>query len=211
MGPKVVDLLLEENLISEYADIFTLERGDLLALPRFAEKSVDNILSAIEKSRRVTLARFLVGLSIPQVGEETALDLSRHFKNLEKLRGASFEKLEVLSGVGPIIAKSVVDFFASEENKKIVANLLAEIKVEKEKEIKSNVLFGKKFVVTGTLSKMSRDEVKDLIRDNGGEVSENVSKETSFLVAGENAGSKYEKAQELGVPILSEEEFLVML
>lgn len=211
MGPKVVDVLLEENLISEYADIFTLERGDLLALPRFAEKSVDNLLVAIDKAKGVTLARLVVGLSIPQVGEETALDLSRHFKTIENLRNASFEKIVVLLGVGPIIARSVVEFFNSKENKKVLDNLLTQIKIEKEKDKKSNKLNGKKFVVTGTLPKLSRDEVKNLIRENGGEVSESVSKETSFLVAGESAGSKYEKAETLGVPILNESEFLKML
>ncbi|MSU45164.1 MAG: NAD-dependent DNA ligase LigA [Candidatus Zambryskibacteria bacterium] len=211
MGPKVVDVLLEENLISEYADIFTLERGDLLALPRFAEKSVDNLLVAIDKAKGVTLARLVVGLSIPQVGEETALDLSRHFKTIENLRNASFEKIAVLLGVGPIIARSVVEFFNSKENKKVLDNLLTQIKIEKEKDKKSNKLNGKKFVVTGTLPKLSRDEVKNLIRENGGEVSESVSKETSFLVAGESAGSKYEKAETLGVPILNESEFLKML
>lgn len=211
MGPKIIDLLLEENLIAEYADIFTLKRGDLLSLPRFAEKSVDNLLSSIEKAKKVSLARFLVGLSIPQVGEETALDLSRHFKTIDKIRKVSFSELEVLPGIGPIIARSVVDFFAEKNNKKIVDNLLKEVELEKEKEKRSNVLVGKKFVVTGTLSKYSRDEVKELIRENGGEVSESVSKETSYLVAGENAGSKYEKAQALGVPILGEEEFLELL
>lgn len=211
MGPKVVDLLLDENLISEYADIFTLERGDLLALPRFGEKSVDNLLLSIEKARKVTLGRLLVGLSIPQVGEETALDLAKHFKNIDNLRKASFSELEVLSGVGPIIARSVINFFASKENKKLIDNLLKAVKVVKEKENQSNNLAGKKFVVTGTLSKMSRDEVKNLIRENGGEVSESVSKETSYLVAGENAGSKYEKAQELDVPIINEDQFMKLL
>lgn len=211
MGPKVTDLLLEQGLISEYSDIFTLERGDLLDLPRFAEKSVDNLLLSIEKSKKVSLSRFLVGLSIPQVGEETALDLSKHFKTIGRLREVSFEELEVLSGIGPIIARSVVDFFSAKENKKVVDDLLLYVKIEKEKDKSSNKLSGKKFVVTGTLSKMSRDEVKDLIRQNGGEVSESVSKETTYLLAGENAGSKYEKAQELGVSILDEGKFLALL
>ncbi len=211
LGPKIIDVLLQKNLISEYADIFTLEKGDLLLLPRFAEKSVDNLLRSIEEKRKISLARVLVGLSIPQVGEETALDLSRHFKTIEKLRSARFEEIEVLSGVGPIIARSVVDFFSDRDNKKILDNLLKQIKIEKEKDKKSNILVGKKFVVTGTLEKMSRDEIKELIRENGGEVSESVSRETSYLVAGENAGSKYEKAQELKVPILGEEEFFKLL
>lgn len=210
-GPKIVDLLLEQNLISEYADIFTLKRGDILTLPRFAEKSVDNLLSSIEKSRSVTLSRLLVGLSIPQVGEETAIDLSKHFKSIEKLREASFSELEVLDGVGGIIAKSVVDFFASKHNKKILDNILKEVKIQKERENKSNTFGGKKFVVTGTLSKLSRDEAKELVRQNGGIVSESVSKETTFLVCGDNPGSKLDKANELGVKVLNEKEFLALL
>ncbi|KND52124.1 MAG: DNA ligase, NAD-dependent, partial [Parcubacteria bacterium C7867-003] len=210
-GPKIIDLLLEQNLISEYADIFTLKRGDLLTLPRFAEKSVDNLLSSIEKSRSVTLPRLLVGLSIPQVGEETAIDLSKHFKTIDKLRNAEFQELEVLSGVGPIIARSVVDFFKSKENKKILDNLLSQVKIKKDKEKSSNIFSGKSFVVTGTLSSLSRDEVKSLIRQNGGEVRESVSKDTSFLVCGENPGSKYDKAKDLGVKVLNEKEFLAFL
>ncbi len=210
-GPKIVDLLLEQNLISEYADIFTLKRGDLLLLPRFAEKSVDNLLESIEKSKSVTLSRFLVGLSIPQVGEETAIDLSKHFKTIENLRKASFSELEVLSGVGGIIAKSIVDFFSSKQNKKVVDNLLKEVRMQKEKENKSNIFSDKKFVVTGTLSTLSRDEAKEIVRQNGGLVSESVSKETSYLVCGENPGSKLDKANELGIRVLNEEEFLALL
>lgn len=210
-GPKIIDLLLEENLISEYADIFTLKKGDLLLLPRFAEKSVDNLLKSIEKSRNVSLAHLLVGLSVPQVGEETAIDLSKHFKTIEKLREAKYEELEVLSGVGPIIARSIVEFFKNKENAKIVNNLLNEIKLAKEKENKSSLFANNKFVVTGTLPSLSRDEAKDIIRQNGGLVSESVSKETSYLLCGENPGSKLEKARELGVKILNEKDFLSLL
>lgn len=210
-GPKVIDLLLEQGLISEYADIFTLKRGDLLTLPRFAEKSVDNLLESIKKSSKVILPRFLVGLSIPQVGEETAIDLSNNFGSLEKIRDASFEELEKLNGVGPIVAKSVVDFFHSKENIKIVENLLKEVIIEKPIRQLSGKLAGKTFVLTGTLGVMSRDEAKEKIRNAGGSISESVSKETTYLVAGENTGLKYKKALELGVKILNEKEFLALL
>lgn len=207
-GPKVVDLLLEQNLISEYADIFTLKRGDLLALPRFAEKSVDNLLSSIQKSSKVTLPRLLVGLSIPQVGEETAIDLAKYFKTLDKLQSAKYEDLEGLSGVGPIIAESLINFFKSKDNQKIVKNLLKVIQIEKfETNSSTGKLSGKTFVLTGTLSEMSRDEAKAKIRKSGGEISESVSKITSFVVAGENPGSKYDKALKLGVKTLNEKEF----
>ncbi len=210
-GPKIVDLLLDEGLITEYADIFTLKKGDLLSLPRFAEKSADNLLKSIEKSRSTTLSRFLVGLSIPQVGEETAIDLSKHFKTIEKLREVKYEDLEVLSGIGPIIARSVVDFFKNKSNIRIVNNLLKEVKLQKEKENKSNIFNGKSFVVTGTLSKVSRDETKEIIRQNGGVVRESVSRDTDYLVCGENPGSKFEKAKEFKVKILSESEFFALL
>ena len=209
-GPRVIDVLLENNLISEYADIFTLKKGDLLMLPRFAEKSVDNLLKSIEKSSNTTLARFLVGISIPQVGEETAYDLSKQFGTLEKIRNVSFEKLEVISGRGPIIARSIVDFFNNKDNKKIVDNLVKVLKIEKEK-VSSGKLNGLKFVITGTMEKMSRDEAKDRIRSAGGLVGESVSKETDYLVCGENPGSKYDKAKELGVKILDENGFLAII
>lgn len=218
VGPKIVDVLLENNLMSEYADIFSLKKGDLLALPRFAEKSVENILESIEKSRNTTLPRFLTGLSIPQVGEETAYDLAKHFKSIENIRKVRFEELEIINGIGPIVAQSVVDFFANKENKKIVDNLLKEVVIEK---IKSqdglsssqtnSKIFGKTFVLTGTLETMSRDEAKAKIRALGGIPSESVSKETDFVVVGENAGSKKQKAEKLGVKILSEKEFLALL
>lgn len=211
LGPKIVDVLLENNLVSEYADIFTLKRGDLLNLPRFAEKSVDNLLSSIDKSRNTTLARLLVSISIPQVGEETAYDLAKKFATLEKLMSVTYEELEIISGIGPIIAKSVTDFFKQKENKKMLDNLVSQLKIQKEKIVKSSKISGKKFVLTGTLEKMSRDEAKDKIRNSGGLVSESVSKETDYLVAGENAGSKYDKAIELGVKILDEKQFLAII
>ena len=211
MGPKVIDLLLDNNLIAEYADIFALKKGDILALPRFAEKSADNLLQAVERAKKVTLSRFLVGLSIPQVGEETAIDLTNHFKTIDKLQQVKFGELEAISGIGPIVAKSVIDFFAQSENKKIVKNLLKYVRMEKEKQKVSNILFGKTFVITGTLSGMSRDEAKEKIRERGGSVSESVSKEIDYMVVGENPGSKYEKAQELGLNILREEEFSKLL
>lgn len=208
MGPKIVDVLLEQNLISEYADIFTIKRGDLLLLPRFAEKSVDNLLSAIQKAKKVSLARFVIGLSIPQVGEETAYLLAQNFKTTHDLHKATKVNLEKIDGVGPIVAESIVDFFASKENKKIIDNLLKEVTITKQENISSSNKFaGKTFVLTGTLPSMSRDEAKDKIRKLGGTVSESVSKETDYLVAGENPGSKYEKAQDLRVKTLSETEF----
>lgn len=213
-GPAIIDVLLDNNLITSFEDLFTLKRGDLLSLPRFAEKSVDNLLSAIEKSRNITLPRFLVGLSISQVGEETTIDLAKHFGSIEKLRQASLEELQNLDGVGPVVAQALFDWFANKENKKVLDNLLKEVeitKVQTRHSIGAFKLAGQTFVLTGSLSVMSRDEAKDKIRALGGDVSSSISKNTTYLVAGEEAGSKLDKARDLGVKILSEKEFLEML
>ena len=214
-GPKIIDVLLDNNLISTYDDLFTLKRGDLLSLPRFAEKSVDNLLAAIEKSRVVSLPKFLVGLSIPQVGEETAIDLARHFGSLAKLQSADYADLQNLDGVGPIVAQALVSWFADKDNQKLVTNLQKQVKIEAPMsrlnlDIKGK-FSGKVFVITGTLSNMSRDEAKVKIRDLGGDISEAVSAKTSYLLAGEKPGTKLARAKELGVKILNEEEFLGLI
>jgi DNA ligase (NAD+) len=222
-GPKIIDVLLDNNLISSFEDLFTLKKGDLLSLPRFAEKSVDNLLASVEKARKISLPKFLVGLSISQVGEETAIDLAKHFGDIKKLREASFADLQDLDGVGPIVAQALVDWFADKHNKKLLDNLLKQVEIITPSSSRmrgssldshlhgNDKLVGKSFVITGTLSEMSRDEAKDKIRALGGDVSESVSSKTSYLVAGENAGSKLEKAQKLGVKVLSEKEFLSLI
>lgn len=219
MGPKVVDALLEADLISTYDDIFTLKKGDLLALPRFAEKSVDNLLEAIQKAKEVSLDRFIISLSIPQVGEETAILLAKEFGTIEKLSatgGSALggKDLEKIDGVGPIVAKCIVDWFRDNENIKTLNKLLKQIQITNKKSqliVESNRLLNKTFVLTGTLETMSRDEAKEKIRALGGKVSGSVSRDTDYVVAGEEAGSKLEKAEELGVPVLGEAEFLKML
>ena len=213
LGPKIIDVLLENNLISTFNDIFTLKRGDLLNLPRFAEKSADNLLEAIEKAKKISLPKFLVSLSIPQVGEETSIDLANHFGKLETVAGATFEKLNELSGVGPVVAKSLREWFNDKDNRKLVDRLLAFVTVEKYRRIDISALplAGKIFVVTGTLNTISRDEAKARIRKLGGMISESVSSKTDYLVAGENPGSKFNKGKELGTKLLTESEFLKIL
>ncbi len=210
LGPKIIDVLLENNLISTFDDIFTLKRGDLLALPRFAEKSVDNLLESIEKGRHVTLPRFIASLSIPQVGEETAFDLAKHFGTLEKIAAAEYETLESIYGVGPVVARAVFDWFRVAANKKLVTNLTKTVEIEKVQTSQSKIS-GKTFVFTGTLPTLERTAGEEMVRSLGGNVSSSVSKKTDFVVAGESAGSKLAKAEELGVPVISEEEFLKML
>ncbi len=195
LGPKIIDALMDNGLIATFDDIFTLKKGDLLALPRFAEKSVDNLLETFEKGRNVTQARLIAALSIPQVGEETAIDIAKHIPDIEK---ASFEQLQSIYGVGDVVARSVVEWFAVKKNKDLYHRLLKQITITKEKT--NSLLAGKTFVLTGTIS-MPRDEAQARIRALGGDVSSSVSAKTSFVVAGENAGSKLDKAVELDVPV----------
>ena len=213
LGPKIINVLLEQKLITTFDDMFTLKRGDLLELPRFAEKSVDNLLESIEKARTVSLPKFLTGLSIPQVGEETAYDLAGHFGTIERLRVAPFEALEKIDGVGPVVGKSIVEWFCDRTNQKMVDALLKQVKIQKveQKDKASLPLAGKTFVLTGTLQSLSREEAEEKIRDLGGDPTGSVSSKTDYVVAGESAGSKYEKAKKLGVKILNEEEFISVL
>jgi DNA ligase (NAD+) len=206
LGPKIMDVLLDTGLVIDYADIFTLTKEDLLALPRFAEKSVANILASIEKARTVTLPRFLVSLSIPHVGEETAYLLATHFGTLAHIEKAEQEKLSGIPGIGPIVADSVYAFFHQADHQKTIEHLLREVTVEQAM-VSSNTLAGKTFVFTGTLS-IGRDEAKALVRKAGGQVGSSVSKETDYVVAGDSPGSKFAEATKLGVSILTEAEFI---
>ena len=222
LGPKIIDVLLEEGLVSTFDDIFTLKRGDLLALPRFAEKSVDNLLASVEAARAVTFARFLASLSIPQVGEETAYDLARHFVTPEAVATASVQEIESIYGVGPVVAEAVYEWFRLNENKKLVKNLLKMVNLQKPpKAAGSNnggdeagaagKLAGKTFVFTGSLPTLDRDAAQEMVRNLGGDVASSVSKNTSYVVAGESAGSKLDKARSLGVEIIDEAAFLKMV
>jgi len=212
LGPKNLDLLFEYNLIQTPADIFTLKKGDLMILPRFAEKSVDNLLASIEKSREVTLPRFITALSIDGVGEETAILLTKKFDSIEKIKKAKVSEMEAIHGVGGVVARSVYDWMHNNIHLQMLDNLLAQIVVKSEKsEVKSKKLEGKVFVLTGGLPTLSRDEAKKMIRDVGGNISTSVSSKTDFVVAGNDPGSKFDKAVELGVKILNEKEFLKLV
>ena len=211
MGPKNIDLFLEHGLIVNFDDIFSLKKGDLLTLPRFAEKSAENIIEAINARKEISLPRFITALSIPNVGEETAEDLAEKFGTLDNIENADIEELENISGSGDVVAKSVFDWFREKENKDLVRRLLKHVTVVRPQKRKNTPLAGQSFVLTGSLSTMSRDEAKQKIKDLGGDVVGSVSKNTSYVVAGAEPGSKYEKAQELGVEILDEDEFLRLL
>ncbi len=212
LGPKVIDLLLEHQLISGPHDIFTLKRGDLIALPRMGEKSADNLLSAIERAKKVPLPRFIIALSIPHVGEETAYDIADRFGSIEALKKASLEVFMAISGIGGIVAESLVVWFADPHNSEMLKRLLSVIEVLKpEKKIAVGKVAGRTFVLTGTLPTLSRDEAKELVRKAGAEISSSVSAKTDYVLAGEEAGSKLDKAKELGVKIISEAEFLRLI
>jgi DNA ligase (NAD+) len=211
LGYATVELLLREGLVSAFDDFFTLEKGDVEDLEGFGEVSAQNLISAIDKARKVPLARLLAGLSIDQVGEETAEDLAERF-SLEELRGVTKEELIRVEGIGEVVAHSIVSWFCDKEHSAMLDRLLEHITIQKEEaEAVSQTLRGRMFVLTGTMDSMTRDEAKKEIRKRGGAVSSSVSAKTDYVIAGDNPGSKYDKARELGVTVLNEEEFVSMM
>ncbi|MFG6469055.1 NAD-dependent DNA ligase LigA [Roseateles sp. BYS87W] len=208
LGDKLVEQLVDAGIVTSLPGLYKLGVAKLAALDRMAEKSAQNIVDALEKSKTPTLARFLFSLGIRQVGETTAKDLARHFGTLDKLMGASVEQLLEVPDVGPIVAASIHTFFAQPHNREVVEQLLAAGVTPKESageaDDRPRPLLGKTLVLTGTLPTLSRDEAQALIEDAGGKVSGSVSKKTSYVIAGEEAGSKLEKARTLGVPVLDE-------
>ncbi|MAG12314.1 hypothetical protein CL630_00695 [bacterium] len=214
LGPQIINLFLEKGLVTSFDDIFTLEKGDMLELPGFQEKAVNNLLESIEKSKELTLSRFLISLSINQVGEETAEDIAEQFGSLNRIQDASLDDLQQVEGIGEIVAESVYKWFRDVGNKKLLARLLSHITVlsVKKKTTQKLPLHGKIFVLTGTLSSLSRDKAKVKIKSLGGDVSSSVSSKTDYVVVGENLGSnKYNTAKKLGVKISDEKEFLKMI
>lgn len=210
MGARTVDQLIDEGLVATAADIFTLTEGDLEGLEGFGEVSARNLVENINKRKRVLLSRFLISLSIPQVGEETARDIAEHFGTLERVRKASVEELEAVEGVGGVVARSVYEWFRDTEHTHALKALIAHVAVKPAPRKRQGALSGKVFVLTGTLTTLSRKEAAARIRGAGGSISSSVSKKTNYVVAGEKAGSKLEKARALNVTTLSEKEFLAL-
>jgi DNA ligase (NAD+) len=223
MGPKIIDKFLDEGLISDAADIFTLQKGDIAALERFGEKSAENIVGEIAERKKISFARFLYSLGILHVGEETAVALARQMANGKwqmaisdiktKFQKLSLEDLQEVPDIGPKVAQSIYDWFRESRNIKLLERLeKAGVTIEKWQMANGKwQMAGKTFVITGSLESMSREAAKEKIRELGGEASESVSKKTDYLVAGSEPGSKYEKAQKLGVNIIGEKEFLELL
>jgi DNA ligase (NAD+) len=209
LGIKLVEQLVREGLVADVADLYTLKREDLLDLEGFAEKKADNLLASIEESKQRPLGRFIFALGIRGVGEVVGADLAEAYRSMGSLAVASFDDLLTIEGIGPNIAQAIVDWFAHPANRKVMEKLklagmwpvLAEDLVKDQGEQR---LDGLTFVVTGTLPNLSRNEVKEFIQSRGGKVTSAVSSKTSYLVAGDSPGSKLDKAQQLGVPVLDE-------
>jgi DNA ligase (NAD+) len=218
MGIKIVEQLAESGLVKDFADLYTLSKENLLGLEGFADKKADNLLQSIESSSQQPLPRLINALGIHGVGEVMAGDLASKFHDLEEISRATVAELQEIEGVGPNIAEAVVDWFARPDNQKVLEKLKAAgvWPVIAQRQLTAaavtlGVLDDLTFVVTGTLPNLSREEVKEWIQEHGGKVTDSISKKTSYLVVGEGAGSKLNKAQELGVPILTEDALLGMV
>jgi DNA ligase (NAD+) len=207
LGEVLVNQLTERGLVKNVADLFKLTKDDLLQLERMGAKSAENVLAEIEASKKLPLERVIYGLGIRFVGERTAQFLAEHFGSLDAVMKASAEELEEVNEVGPRIAESIVEFFGDEHNRKLVSDLRkAGLTFTGQKKEKGTKLAGKTFVLTGTLERHTRDEAKKMIEDAGGRVSGSVSRKTDYVVAGSDAGSKLDKARELGVSVIGEAE-----
>ncbi len=212
VGPKVVDQLMEAALIRNAADLFFLKKDDLLNLPRFAEKSAQNTVDSIQGSKEVPLHKLIFALGIANVGIETATDLARKFGTLDKLAEASVEDLVGVKDIGEVVAKSINEWFEDGYNQKLLAKLeKAGVKPEPVKVSKSSKFEGKVFVFTGSLDTISREDAEERVRELGGDPASSVSKNTDYVVAGEDPGSKYDKAKKLKVKIIDEKEFLKLV
>lgn len=214
MGPVIIDQLVDRGLVKEYADLYKLTLNDLLKLERMGFKSASNLLSAIKESKNRGLERLIAALGIPNVGLATAEQLARKFRSLDRLMKASLFELEEVPGIGPIVARSIYEFFRDPDNVRMIENLKAvgvNTEYIEEQEKIGDVLSGKNIAVTGTLQNFTRKEIEEFIKKLGGKPVSSVSSNTDFLIVGADPGSKLDKARQLGVKILSEDEFLKMV
>jgi DNA ligase (NAD+) len=213
LGDKLVEQLVDEGLITNPADLYELAEDQLVALPRMAEKSAANLLAALEKSKRTTLPRFIYALGIQAVGESTARNLAIHFGDLDRLRHADLDMLQEVPDVGPIVAEEIATFFAQQENEQVIDQLL-EAGVHWEAPappVAAPVLEGETWVLTGTLTQLARNDAKARLQALGAKVAGSVSKNTTCVVAGDAAGSKLARAQELGIRIIDESALMALL
>ena len=213
LGAETVDLLRKEGLIENYADLYDLKVEQIIPLERMAEKSAQNMIDGILKSKDIPFEKVLFALGIRFVGETVAKKLAKYFRSIDNLMTASFDKLINVDEIGDRIAQSIIDFSSDFGNVQLINRLKQyglQLEVsEKQQAKQSNKLEGQIFVVSGVFHQMSRDELKKAIEDNGGKVSSSISKKTNFIIAGDNMGqSKLERAQELGIEIISEQQFI---
>ncbi len=211
LGPKIIEQLTTQGLINQPVDLFEIKAGDIVSLERFAEKSAENLIKEIEKAKTISLTHFIYALGIRHIGEETAIDLAEKFRGIDGLRNASVEEIEEMFDIGSVSAQSVYNWFREKRNidlleglKRVGINIILPPK-------KGNKLANKSFVFTGTLKAMSREEAQKRIRELGGNITGSISKNTNFLVAGRESGSKLNKAKKLGVKVIFEEDFLKLL
>jgi len=209
LGDKIVDQLVEKGIVKDVADLYLLKLDTLIDLERFAEKSARNLLDEIEGSKKNSLARLIYALGIRMVGERTGQLLAAQFSSLDELAKASEDQLLQVGEVGPKVAAAIAEFFSEPANQKLIKKLdRAGVRPTAEKRlVKSQKLAGKSFVFTGGLANRSREQAGELVQQHGGKISGSVSKKTDYVVVGTDPGSKYDKAKELGVPVLTELEF----
>jgi DNA ligase (NAD+) len=212
LGTAVSSLLIENGLIKSPGDLYSLTAQDLLSLPGFGKKSAENLISAIEKSKSSDLSKVIYALGIPQVGQSAAKALSKSFKSMDNLENATLDDLVVIEDIGTVTAEYIINWFKSEQSVHFLKLLRdAGVNMTAEDKSVSSVFEGKTFVLTGTLTKYTRDRAKEIIESMGGKAASSVSKKTDYVLAGENAGSKLTKAQDLGITIISEDEFEQMI
>jgi len=212
LGDKILLQLMERGMVSLPSDIYHLTREELMQLEKIEKKSADNLIKAIEKSKKTTLVRFLNALGIRHVGEHTAALLADHFKSVEAMLTLKENALGEIKGIGPEIAASVETFFGNSGNRRLIEDLIkAGIVIEEPPSVKETFFSGKTFVLTGTLEGMRRSEARELILSRGGQVSSSVGRGTDYLISGQSPGSKLQKAMDLGIPVIGEEEFRMML
>ncbi len=209
LGSSLIEQLVATQLVKNFADLYKLSTDQLVSLERMAEKSASNVITAIEKSKTQPLWRFIAALGIPLIGSQSAQILADHFGSLEKLLAADIETLEAIDQIGPIMAQSICKYFNNDKNKQLIEQLLnSGLEPKCEQKTSTGKLTGRIFVLTGTLQNYKRSEIEKMIKDEDGKISSSVSKKTDYLLAGENPGSKLDKANKLGVKVIDEKEFL---
>lgn len=212
LGPAIIESLVDNHLMADEADLYYLRREDLLELERMGDKSVDNLLISIERSKENDLALLIFALGIRNVGKKGAELLCEAFDTIDKVMNASCDEITAIDGIGQVMAQNITEYFSREKSRELIQRLReAGVNMTHESKLKGSLLSNLTFVITGTLNHFTRNEAKDIIERNGGKVSGSVSKKTSYLLAGEAGGSKLKKAADLGVPVLSETEFLEMI